>query len=431
MKADKGTRTWDLKLVIVLVAALSVVTDMVGFLRFASSLGLPAWAAALGVIPTKLIEWKFLAFGAQLWQRGWLGKLQAPVCVPIWFLAVGLSALAAHATIFNALATADHTLASKVEARANLATSLSRVNARLEAFSKPLPRPAKMVEQALGWAASAPTVSRNCMRSFQEAARDEECKKVIELRKELATARDYERLIQEAETLREKLAGLNIETSHDPMPHAFEATLGRVVQIDGKNGIAFMGTLMLGLVSAFGFFGLDTLRAAPSLPEPTGTLAQSVGAAQGNNPQGAQVIQFRSAQRGGGICPPITVPGRSGGAPTHIAGQTSRRARDDPRVGARLVQGRVDPAAAIAAVKTFVGKLEKGAHARATGSELANAYVAQRTRHGWPALPANVLGVCLRAAVEELGGRKLKSGVQVYEGVRLPTAWRESQAHRA
>ena len=75
--------------------------------------------------------------------------------------------------------------------------------------------------------------------------------------------------------------------------------------------------------------------------------------------------------------------------------------------------------------------LELGKHARSTGSELAHAYAEQRPAHGWPDLPGNTLGMHLKIAVEALGGRKFKSGGQVYEGVRLPAAWRTPLAQSA
>ena len=90
----------------------------------------------------------------------------------------------------------------------------------------------------------------------------------------------------------------------------------------------------------------------------------------------------------------------------------------------RPAQGRVDHVAAAAAVRAFVGMLDQCKQARATGSELAQAYAVQRPTNGWPDLPGNILGFHLKTAVEEVGGRKFKSGGQVYEGVRLPAAWR-------
>ena len=68
--------------------------------------------------------------------------------------------------------------------------------------------------------------------------------------------------------------------------------------------------------------------------------------------------------------------------------------------------------------------LERGAGCRATGSELFHAYATQRLVHGWPELMPNIFGMHVKAAVEKLGGRKFKSGGQIYEGVRLPPEWR-------
>ncbi len=89
------------------------------------------------------------------------------------------------------------------------------------------------------------------------------------------------------------------------------------------------------------------------------------------------------------------------------------------------------PDEAAAAVRTFVGMLELGKQVRATASELACTFAVQSLVHGWPELPPNILGIHLRTAVEELGGRKFKSGGQVYEGVRLPAAWRGPRSRSA
>ena len=85
---EHGTRIWDLTIIVWLVVALSAATDIAGFLRLAPSVGLPAWAAVLCVIPVKLIEWKFLTFATRLWRQGWLGKIQSPVYSIVWGIAV-------------------------------------------------------------------------------------------------------------------------------------------------------------------------------------------------------------------------------------------------------------------------------------------------------------------------------------------------------
>src|SRR5436305_14480540 len=125
---EQDTPIWDLTTIVGFIVVLSALTDIAGFQRFAPSFGLPAWAAVLCVIPVKLIEWKFLTFALRLWRRGWLGKLQSPVYLVIWCMAVGLSALAAHSTIYTMLATADRSAAQRAEPRTNLAPALTRID---------------------------------------------------------------------------------------------------------------------------------------------------------------------------------------------------------------------------------------------------------------------------------------------------------------
>jgi hypothetical protein len=441
----QGARTWDLTIIVGLIVALSAVTDIAGFLRFAPSVGLPDWAAVLCVIPVKLIEWKFLTFSSRLWRQGWLGKLQSPVYCIVWAIAVSLSALAAHSTIYTILAAAERSASKNVETRANFTIALDRVNGQLDAFTRPLPRPVTTVEEELRWTTSL-RPSLDCARPPDEGSRI--CKRVAELRKELAAATGYERLVGEARVLREKLASLQIEVANDPMPQAFEASIGQHIKMDGKNGIALMGMLILTLVSAFGPFGLDTLRerqVSPARPEPARDGEPAPDPAQAHRPEGTRVTQFSSAPQGQEACPPNSASGSSGksaqaptGGGSGQATEPARRLALDPaheptqkplkgnvvQFAPRSAQDRVDHAAASAAVRAFVGMLELGKHARATGSELAHAYAEQRPAQGWPALPGNILGIHLKIAVQERGGRKFKSGGQVYEGVRLPAEWR-------
>ena len=441
MSTEQGTRIWDLTIIVGFVVALSTATDIAGFLRFAPSVGLPAWVAVLCVIPVKLIEWRFLTFTTRLWRQGWLGKLQSPIYLFIWGIAVSLSALAAHSATYTLLATTDYSAAKHVETRVNLVAARDRNNERLDAFAKPLPRPMNTVEKDLDWANSVLRPALDCTRSPDEGSRA--CRRVVELRREMAAATDYERLIREEQELREKLAGLKIETANDAMPKAYEATIGRLTEMDGKNGIALMVTLILGLVSAFGPFGLDTLRerqVTSARPEPARDGEPALDLVRGR-PEGAHVIPFPSAQRGPETCP--TSPIASGSCePAQMPtggglGQTCKPAQEPAQGPAqappkdnvvqlahRPPKGRAAPDEAAAAVRAFVGMLELGKHARSTGSELACTFAVQRLVHGWPALPPNILGIHLRTAVEELGGRKFKSGGQVYEGVRLPAAWR-------
>ena len=133
---------WDLWLVVYAIVALSAATDICGFQRFAPTLGLPVWAGILCVVPIKLIEWQFLTFANRLFQNGLLGKTVSPVPVVAWCLAVCLSMLAAHSTIYNLLASADRITANSAETRANLvATFEGRQSATRHAVqTNPAPR---------------------------------------------------------------------------------------------------------------------------------------------------------------------------------------------------------------------------------------------------------------------------------------------------
>jgi hypothetical protein len=161
----QDTPIWDLTLVVWPLVALSAVADAIGFVRLAPSFGLPPWASALAVIPIKLIEWKALTFGVRLWHKCWRGKLQSPVYVIIWSVAVALSALATHATMYTVLATADYTATRNVETRGNLALAHQRVSGQLDTFTKSPPRPMNTVEKDLAWANSVIRPALDCTRA--------------------------------------------------------------------------------------------------------------------------------------------------------------------------------------------------------------------------------------------------------------------------
>ena len=102
--------------------------------------------------------------------------------------------------------------------------------------------------------------SRECQsiresRYFQGA-----CAKFLELRRELATAEDYERLDVRARELRQALAAAPIVATSDPLPLAFAVTLGRLVPLDGNAGVAVLLTLVIEIMSCFGLAALRALR---------------------------------------------------------------------------------------------------------------------------------------------------------------------------
>jgi hypothetical protein len=43
-------------------------------------------------------------------------------------------------------------------------------------------------------------------------------------------------------------------------------------------------------------------------------------------------------------------------------------------------------------------------------------------QRGWPIVPPNVFGQLVKAAVEDVGGSKMKSNAQIYVGIGLPQA---------
>jgi hypothetical protein len=375
-----------------------------------------------------------------------------------------------------------------------LSAELDALKAQIASLSDPrVPRPVKVVEETLGWLAlpeDVRRITRDCTRFASDGQRDA-CKDKISLRRELVTAKEYERLSANLSKLRTRLEGIDIEAAEDPMPRSFEISIGRLVNMDGKDGIAVMGMLILTLVSALGPFGLDLIGRAEQNSRRAGptSLAGGLSQEKGEGGQGAQIhdeppnssaksAHNRSAHESARLArqpaqpegmPPAWRPElaprepahesaqaslREGvgsarfqpahdhqqdprppiGEPAHSltncrAGQTKRPARRDVRaahglsskvVRLSVADGRRE---ALNAVKSFVAMLEHAPSARATGSALADAYEALPAGQGWPEVPRNVLGVLLRIAVEEVGGRKLKSGSQVYEGVRIPAGW--------
>jgi hypothetical protein len=81
----------------------------------------------------------------------------------------------------------------------------------------------------------------------------------VRLRRELVAAQEYERLSARAGDLRKGLANAPIVATSDPLPEAFNATLGRVLPVDGKKGVALLLTVVVEMMSAFGFAGLRSL----------------------------------------------------------------------------------------------------------------------------------------------------------------------------
>ena len=128
---------------------------------------------------------------------------------------------------------------------------------------------------------------------------------------------------------------------------------------------------------------------------------------------------------------PKTCPPASSASPREPAQSSVQHRRGQVRYVVRLADlpalGRSN-VEALAAVRSFVGMLERAPDGGASGSALAEAYASRRSANGWPTLAPNTFGRLLKIAVHEAGGRKLKSGGQIYEGVRIPAEWRMKAA---
>ena len=79
------------------------------------------------------------------------------------------------------------------------------------------------------------------------------------MRKELAAAQDYEGLSLRAAEVRKGLAEAPIVATSDPLPAAFSATLGRVLPVEGTEGVALLLTAVVEILSCCGLAGLQAL----------------------------------------------------------------------------------------------------------------------------------------------------------------------------
>jgi hypothetical protein len=201
-----------------------------------------------------------------LWGRGALG-ISAVFAIG-WICLVTFSWLATQATVSTAITSIERTGTWKMEVRGNAKAELATVDQQLAALSRPTPpRPAKTVQEALAAERVPPSVwqdSQECGRIQDSAYFMRACAQVVQLRKELAAAQDYERLSLRATELRKGLAEAPIVATSDPLPAAFGATLGRVLPIGGAEGVALLLTMVVEIVSCFGLTALSALSGSTS-----------------------------------------------------------------------------------------------------------------------------------------------------------------------
>ena len=241
-----------LGLVVGAFMALSLLVTATGTARFAVAMGYDArlgyavgaiFDIAKGTLPAALL--------ALLAQRA----LGAAMFLGIaWICLVAFSCLATHATVGTAISLIERTGTWKMEVRGNTKTELSNIDQQLTALSRPTPpRPAKTVQAALTAERVPPSVwqdSQECGRIQESAHFARACAQVVQLRRELAAAHEYERLSLRAAELRKGLAEVPIVATSDPLPAAFSATLGRVLPLDGTEGVALLLTAGAGEVGA-------------------------------------------------------------------------------------------------------------------------------------------------------------------------------------
>jgi hypothetical protein len=165
--------------------------------------------------------------------------------------------------VSTAISSIERTGTWKMEVRGNTKAALSNVEQLLAALSRPTPpRPAKTVQAAL----TAERVPPSVWQDSQECAKLQEspyfvraCAQVVQLRKELAAAQDYEQLSLRAAELRKGLAEAPILATADPLPAAFSATLGRLMPVGGTEGVALLLTVVVELISCCGLAGIARL----------------------------------------------------------------------------------------------------------------------------------------------------------------------------
>jgi hypothetical protein len=196
-----------------------------------------------------------------------------------WFLLAIFGCLATHATLSLYLATIEHRGAAEAERRAAVNDELARIEAVRQRLSSPqIPQPSRFIREALAAEIVPPAVWRNSTECRQIADRSyfqKVCAKIVELRRELAAAEDFERLSAEARDLRRRLSDLPIAAPTDPLTDAFTATIGRFISIEGRAGIALILTVSLQLISWVGWPVLMSLRDDQTDPGPVSSQLQT------------------------------------------------------------------------------------------------------------------------------------------------------------
>jgi hypothetical protein len=241
---------------------LSLAITVTGTARFAMAMGYPAEVGyVVGAIFDIAKDVLLVALLELLKRRAFFFFA---IIGSAWLGLVTYSCLATHATVSTAIATIERSGSWKMESRSNFKAELAAVEQRLAALSQPTPpRPSKTLAETLAAEKVPPGVwqdSQECKNIHDSKYFQTACAKFLNLRRELAAAEDYEKLEGRAKELRQVLATAPVVAISDPLPDAFAATLGRVLPLDGRVGVALLLTLVIEIISCFGLAALIALR---------------------------------------------------------------------------------------------------------------------------------------------------------------------------
>ena len=417
--------------VVVAFMALSLCVTATGTARFATNVGYDATVGyavgaifdlAKGMLPIGVLA---------LVARRALGT--AVLLGAAWICLAVYSCLATHATVSTAISSIERTGTWKMEVRGNDKAELASVEQQLAILSRPAPpRPAKTVREAL----AGERVSSGVWKDSQECGTIQEsvhfakaCAQVVQLRRELAAAEDYERLSARAGELRKGLAAAPIVATSDPLPAAFSATLGRVLPVGGTEGVAMLLTLVVEIISCFGLAGLGALGNSGDRRRPSERSAE--GSPDAGSESASKLAAMRPATEQTHPQPSLdavlagraTAPGRQrrdGNPPSNVVPMRPLSSpREQAKGGSPVPQG--GPTRKASVTGSHVAAFVRDRFRNAPGAPLAAKDLRVRLRSlVHEAGPPATYGSQFAAELKALGYGKWKScGLMRYRGLQL------------
>jgi hypothetical protein len=425
-----------LVLIVISFLALSLAVTATGTARFVVALGYPA---AIGYVVGAVFDIAKAVLPIALLMLLTRRAIMSFALIGVaWLGLMTYSSLATHATVGRAIGSIERAGIWKMEVRTNAKVELVTIEQRLATLASPrTPRPPTSVRKALAAEKVPPSVwrrSQECLSIRRSTYFQKACAKVLQLRRELAAAEDYEQLDVRAKELREKLAAAPIVATIDPLPQAFAATIGRLMPLDGRVGVALLLTLVIEIMSCFGLAGLRALREGQKreedMPRPQIVQGEFLDVPDGRStrptkaiPDGSSENIAQSSLRTCGI----------GIAARQVAGRDGTLRRSSKVVPLGRANGRkacTSKRAQTSVVSAGKGQSLIGSHVRAfarewlqdaeglslSAADLRAAYEAWCAIHGYAPLSQQKLGVALKG----LGYAKWKScGLIRYRDVQL------------